>query len=407
MKTSYIIKTALHSLNQHKTRSFLTTLGIIVGIVSIIAVNSIGEGAKCKINSEISRLGTNFIIVIGSSAKKIAQQRGAFQNLSLKEADYKAILNECEDIFLASPGLMGSAKIIHEGTNWQTSIAGVNEYYAEIRNWPLEKGAFFNTQHVKSNQKVAVLGKTVAKELFDTANPIGKIIRIKKQPFKVIGVLTELGKLPDGRDQDDIVIVPLGTAQKKILGVKNNSFAAIIISAKKKERMEAIATEVKAILRQRHKLRANDEDDFTIFTQDDISQATDAASYILNLLLIIIASISLIVGGIGIMNIMLVTVTERTKEIGIRMAIGATSQNIQNQFLIESIVICLIGGGLGISLGIIISRLVNIILGWPVFVSLTSILISLLSSTLIGIFFGYWPAYKASKLNPVEALFER
>jgi len=407
---SYLIllKAALRSLSRHKTRSLLTTLGIIVGIVSIIAVMSIGEGAKSKVSKEIDKLGTNFIIVFGSSPKRMAATRGGgLSFMSLKDKDFNAITEECDDVNLASPLIAQPMKVIYENSNWQTMLAGANEHFLSVRNLELQKGSFFTKQDVLSKKRVVVLGVTVAKELFENTDPIGKTIRIKNLPFKVIGVLNKLGKSPDGRDQDDAVICPITTVQRKLLGMKSSNFSIILLNTKEKDRMKQASSEIKAILRQQHNLKSTDEDDFTIFTQDDISQATEAASRILNLLLIIIASISLIVGGIGIMNIMLVTVAERTREIGIRMAIGATSQNIQNQFMLEAITICLLGGFLGIFLGIIASTFVGFALGWPILIPTKSVILSLASSSLIGLFFGYYPAYKASQLNPVEALFEK
>ena len=401
-----IFLTALRSLNKHKLRSLLTTLGIIVGVVSIIAVMSIGEGAKYRVQKEIEGLGTNFIITIGGTPKRLMHRMGS-GNLTLKGSDLKAILEECEDIDQASPGLQRTFKTVYEGNIWQPLIGGVTDNYLDIRKWDLIKGDFFTDQDVKSSKKIAVLGITVAKELFGKSNPIGKTIRIKKIPFKVIGVLEEKGKMPNGQDQDDLILVPISTLQKKLAGIQTDKFAAIIFSAKKKDRMNQAANEIKAILRQQHKLLPTEEDDFTLFTQDDIAQASDAASKVLNLLLFIIASISLIVGGIGIMNIMLVTVTERTKEIGIRMALGATTQTILNQFILEAIIICLLGGLLGIAFGTIISSVVGYVLQWPIFVSYKAIGISLASCIFIGLFFGFYPARKASNLNPVEALAER
>jgi len=302
---------------------------------------------------------------------------------------------------------MSPTQAIYEGQNWQTQLGGVTENYLDIRNWNLTAGNFFNEYDVKRGTRVTVIGQTVKKELFDSTNPVNKTIRINKKPFKIIGVLEERGKLPDGRDEDDVIFMPITTAQRKLLGRKNKNFSAIIISIKDKERMNIASNEIRAIIRQQHKLSPQDEDDFTIFTQSDISEAAEETSKILNLLLFIIASISLIVGGIGIMNIMLVTVTERTKEIGIRMALGATTQTILNQFMLEAIIICLIGGLMGISFGILIAKFVGHALHWPIFISSTSILISLVSSILIGLFFGFYPAKKASNLNPIEALAER
>jgi len=407
MNSYQLLITALRSLNKHKMRSLLTTLGIIVGIISIIAVMSIGEGAKDRVKKEIEGLGTNFILVIGGTPKRLMAQRGGFGNLTLKEQDLNAILNECDDVAMASPGLQGSQKALYEGNNWQTQIGGVNENYLEIRNWNLERGYFFDKQDIKSAKKVAVIGQTVKKELFDKQDPIGKTIRIKKIPFKVIGVLTERGKAPDGRDEDDIIMVPTKTMQKKLMGIKTDKYGAIIISAKNKNVMNRASDEIKTILRQRHNLLPTDDDDFTVFTQDDISKASDAASGVLNILLLVIASISLIVGGIGIMNIMLVTVTERTKEIGIRMAIGATTSAVLTQFVLEAITICLFGGLIGIIFGASIAHIVGHILGWPIFISLKSVIISLFSAISIGLFFGYYPAKKASQLNVVEALLEQ
>lgn len=393
---------AFRSLRNHKVRSLLTTLGIIIGVVSIIAVMSIGEGAKARVNQTIEKLGSNFIIVLGASPKHVSQRSGLA--LTLKEADLHAITFECDDIACISPAVMQPIKAVSETSNWQTIIAGVNQDYMKIRNWQMRAGVFISEPDVRSSNRVAVLGTVTARELFGAENPIGKTIRIKKLPFKVIGLLEELGKTPDGRDQDDIIVAPVSTVQRKLMG--KTAYSAFLLSTKTKERMDATASLIRAILRQKHNLGPSDEDDFTFFTQNDISQASDAASGVLNLLLLIIASISLIVGGIGIMNIMLVSVTERTKEIGIRMALGATTQTILIQFILEAVTICLSGGIAGAILGIGTSKLIGFCLGWPIFISQSALIISLSSSALIGLFFGYYPAYKASQLNPVEALLD-
>ncbi len=397
-----LFTSAIRSLKNHKVRSLLTTLGIIIGVVSIIAVMSIGQGAKVRVSQTIEKLGSNFIIVLGSSPKHISQRAGAA--LTLKPADLAAIIHECDDIAYISPGVMLPIKAVSEGANWQTTVGGVNQDYTLIRNWKLTSGEFFTEQDVRAGNKVAILGTVVARELFGKENPIGKTVRIKRLPFKVIGILEELGKMPDGRDQDDIIFAPIKTVQRKLMGKLN--YSAILLSTKTKERMGTTATLIKSILRQKHNLGEKDEDDFTFFTQDDISQASDAASQVLNLLLLIIASISLLVGGIGIMNIMLVSVTERTKEIGIRMALGATTKAILIQFILEAVTICLTGGLVGMLLGIGASEAIGFMLGWPIFISKSALIISLSSSALIGLFFGYYPAYKASQLNPVEALLD-
>jgi len=402
MNFRLLFLTALRSLNKHKMRSLLTTLGIIIGVVSIIAVMSIGEGAKYRVKQEISKLGTNFIIILGASPKNVSQRSSG--NLTLFPKDLTAIKDDCKDIYLISPGAMAPTKAVYEGENWQTTMGGVDSSYAQIRDWPLTSGEFFSSQDVRSGNKVVVLGQRVAQELFDNEDPIGKIIRIKKLPFKVIGVLGEKGKTPDGRDQDDIMLAPITTVQRKILGKFN--YGAILLSAKNKESMDRIASQITSLLRQQHHLQESDENDFTLFTQNDIAQASDAASSVLNLLLFVIASISLIVGGIGIMNIMLVTVTERTKEIGIRMALGATTNKILTQFIIEAVAICFIGGLVGVILGVIVAQIVGMALGWPIFISTASVVVSFGASVLIGMFFGYYPALQASQLNPVEALLD-
>lgn len=404
MNKAILFKSAMRSLGNHKTRSILTTLGIIIGVVSIIAVMSIGEGAKYKVSKEIEKLGTNFIIVLATQPKHFAI-RGAGVFMTLKPEDLRAIQEECDDISLISPGVQAPVKAVYEGNNWQTLLTGINEHYLEIRQWKLIRGEFFTEQDVRSGSKVAILGVSVAKELFKNEDPIGKTIRVKRLPFKVVGVAEPKGKSPDGRDQDDSIMAPVTTVQRKVMGKTN--YGAFLMSAKSKERLSAAAAQVKAILRQRHRLQEHEDDDFTLFTQDDISQATDAASSVLNLLLLIIASISLIVGGIGIMNIMMVTVTERTKEIGIRMALGATTHSILSQFLLEAVTICLLGGLLGVLTGTALSIFVGNLLKWPISISSLSVALSLGSSVLIGLFFGYYPAYKASQLDPVEALIDR
>lgn len=383
-------------------RSLLTTLGIIIGVVSIIAVMSIGEGAKYKVRKEIEKMGSNFIVVLAATPKTISQRGNV--SFTLKPSDMQAIRDECNEVYLISPGIQYQGKIITEGANWQTTIGGVNEDYLEIRQFKMAHGDFFTEQDIRSASKTVILGLTVARELFGDKDPLGCIVRIKKIPFKVIGIIAEQGRAPDGRDLDDSVFLPVTTVLRKLLGKTN--YNALIMSTRHKDQMASATRQIRAILRQKHRLQPYDEDDFTIFSQDDAFQASEAASSILNLLLIIIASISLMVGGIGIMNIMLVTVSERTKEIGIRMALGATTYSILTQFIMEAITICLIGGFVGVFLGVTTAETVGYLLDWPIVISQKSLIISLVSASLTGLFFGYYPARKASLMNPVDALIE-
>lgn len=404
MKLSLLFRNSLRAISHHKFRSLLTTLGIIIGVVAIIAVMSIGEGAKDRVNKEIAKLGNNFILVLAGSPKRLTT-RSSGGHLTLKPDDFRAIKNQCSDLLYISPGVQNSVKVIYENASWQSSIMGISSEYPQIREWKCDRGDFFTEQDVKTNNRVVVLGRTLVKELFGEEDPLGKTVRIKKLPFRVIGILQPLGKRPDGRDEDDALFAPYTTIQKKLLHTKN--YSAFIMTAKERSRIRAATLEIEAILRQEHKIKEADENDFTIFTQDDISQATDAASAVLNILLMVIASISLLVGGIGIMNIMLVTVTERTKEIGIRMALGASTSSILTQFLMEAIIICFSGGAVGALLGAGSALLVGYALGWPIVISAKAVSISLASTVVIGLFFGYYPAYKAAGMNPVEALIER
>jgi len=363
---------------------------------------SLGEGAKNKVKREIERLGSNFIIALSKPAKqKMMLGKKLFQQRTLD-----AILEECEGVNQASPAMIQNIVVTHDGTSHRTNAAGVEPEYFNITEWPILEGDYLNHGDIKSAKKVALIGLTVKRELFGNGDVIGKTIRIKNIPFKVIGVLGEKGTNPGGQDQDDTIFMPITTFQRKIAGVINK-FQAILFSAKDKNEITKTALQISSVIRQQHRLKPGDEDDFTVFTQDDITQATDATFAILNLLLLAIASIALIVGGIGIMNIMLVSVTERTREIGIRMALGAKQHHILNQFLIEAIIICLLGGLIGLATGTGVSALICKAFSWPFFVSKLAVAISLISSIFIGIFFGYYPAYKASMLNPVDALAER
>jgi putative ABC transport system permease protein len=402
MSPNLILKVSFSSLARHKTRTFLTTLGIIIGTMSIIAVMSLGEGAKHGVKKEIERLGVNFILALSKPPK----QRMMLGSKLFKQSTLDTIVKECSDISLYSPIIIRNEIAVYEGSNIRTNVVGTNDVYFDIRKWTTKQGKLFSESDTKSSRKVAILGKTAAEELFFGESPVGKTVRIKKIPFKVIGVLDEKGVNPGGNDEDDTIFIPLKTMQRKIAGVIDK-FAAIIFSVDDKNLIKKTTNQISEIIKQERRIDEGEEEDFTLFTQDDISQTIDTTYKILNLLLLAIASIALVVGGIGIMNIMLVSVTERTREIGIRMALGAKQHHILNQFLLEAVTICLFGGILGLIGGVGLAAIISNFFSWGIIVSKFSIFISILSSALIGIFFGFYPAYKASNLNPVDALAER
>ncbi len=408
MNIFIILRVAIRSLLQHPMRSLLTMLGIIIGVLSIVTVQSIGEGAKIKVAQQIQNLGSNFVIAIAGSAKNrnASGGRGSQGALTFKKKEFDIICAEIPYIAHASPGIGTSVTTLYEEQNWKTTLVGTNEIYPSIRLWPCISGSYFNQNDVNSATKTIVLGLTVAQKLFGENDPTGKKIRINKIPFLVLGVLTPKGKRPDGRDEDDMIFAPWTTVQKKMMGL-TDGLSVFIFSAKSKETTPKLVNEIRGILRQQHRLTDQDEDDFTVFSQDEIAQASDQAQTALTLLLLLIASIALLVGGIGIMNIMLVTVSERTKEIGIRIALGAQTSDILLQFVIESIIICIIGGSIGIGLGIGCALLIGSLLQWTIHIALSSIILGLGSSMFIGLFFGYYPALIASRMNPVDALAER
>ena len=404
-----ILRTALHSFSSHKTRSILTTLGIIIGVAALIAVKSIGDGAKERIKDQIENTGTNFILVLSTDPKALQPRNRAnmlLPNISLKLNEFETILNETPGIALGSPGIMTQTQLVYENHNRMVTCVGAGESILEIRNWKIEEGNNFTWQDVLGAKKVVLMGKTIANDLFPNDSPVGKVIRINKAPYEVIGLLAEKGRRPDGVDEDNVLITPYTTLQRRLFNI-TDGLTSMLFSIKDRSKMAQTTETIRSILRHKKKLAADTEDTFTIFNQDEIAKTSEAATMALNILLLIIASISLIVGGIGIMNIMLVTVTERTREIGLRMALGAKKNTILAQFIIEAIIVCLIGGTLGMLMGVGIAYGVGHFLGWNIQISYSAVFIAFLSSTLIGIFFGFYPAKKASTLKPVEALLER
>lgn len=396
------IRVAVDSLVRHKTRALLTMLGIIIGVGAVIAMVAVGQGAQTAVESQIASLGTNVLILFPSSSPFGGVSSGAGTGQTLTLADLDAIRQQCPSVGAVTPSARSNRQVVAGNLNWSTTIYGANTEYFTIRDWRLKAGEFFTDADVRGATKVAVLGNTVAENLFPGQDPIGQMIRIHKLPFKVIGTMQSKGQNSMGSDQDDIIIAPFPTVQRKILGIDHVGNA--LLSATSKDRIPDAEREVTEVLRIRHKLQDWQDNDFTIRTQTEIASAASATSGIMTTLLGSIASVSLIVGGIGIMNIMLVSVTERTREIGIRMSIGARRRDILGQFLIEAVLLSVLGGLIGVAIGLIASNLISTIAGWPVFVSPESVGLAFLFSAAVGLFFGFYPARKASQLSPIDAL---
>jgi putative ABC transport system permease protein len=397
-----VVEIAFSSLSRNKMRSFLTMLGIIIGVGAVIAMMAVGNGAQKNIKDQIASLGTNVILIFPGSTNQQGVRTGIGSATSLTDQDIEAIRMQCPSVALITPSLRTGAQIVYQEMNWRTGVMGVTPEYFEIRSWPVSSGQYFTEADVRGATKVCVVGQTIVDNLFRGDDPVGKVIRIKKMPFKVVGVLAVKGQSAQGSDQDDIIVAPATTVQKKLMG--QFFFGSLLASAISEERMNDAIQQITDVLRVQHKLQPWDENDFTVRSQTEIANAAQSTSQVLTILLASIASISLIVGGIGIMNIMLVSVTERTKEIGIRMSVGATGGNILSQFLIEAITLSLLGGLIGVTLGIVTSNLISKIAGWTTLVSPESIALAFVFSASVGIFFGFYPARKAAQLNPIEAL---
>lgn len=403
MKFSNLIKIAWQALLRNKTRSLLTMLGIIIGIASVIAMVGLGQSSTKSINEEISSTGTNMIMVMRASQRSGGVNLGSANVQSLKASDVQAIRERAKYVSMVSPSVSGSGQMVYGSNNWPGTIQGGGADYLEIRKYEVASGANFSEVDVQSSAKVCLVGQTVVDNLFtEGEDPIGKVIRFGKIPFKIIGVLESKGQNQMGQDQDDIVIAPYTTVQKRILAI--NYIHMIMASAASEEVADLAAQEVEDILRQEHNIKPGAENDFEVRTQKQMLDMMDSVTGMLTILLAAIAAISLLVGGIGIMNIMYVTVTERTREIGLRMSIGAKNKDILQQFLYESTILSLIGGIIGIILGLALSYLVSSLLSWPFVVSVPVVFISFLVCAVIGIFFGWYPAKKAANLDPINAL---
>lgn len=398
-----ILKISLKALNRNKVRSALTMLGIIIGVSAVIAMVSLGEGARRQIQEEIASLGDSTVWVRAGSRRSWGVRSASGTMNTLKAADFDAMLNECPAVKAVSPSARSMAQVVFGNQNWNTRIEGYNELYPDMRNWTIAQGSFFDDSQVKAAARVAVLGNTVWQELFAGSDPVGQTIRVKNLSFQVIGTFKAKGYNSWGRDQDDVIIVPYTTVQKKFLGGALHVESGLV-QAVNSRATYAAEEQIRALLRQRHRLGPFQDDDFMIRNLSEIGEAAEATNRMMGGLLAVIASVSLLVGGIGIMNIMLVAVSERTREIGIRMAIGARPSHVRIQFLSESIGLCLLGGILGLLLGVAVSVGIPLWLGSPTVISINSVIISIFFSAAIGIFFGYYPAHKAAALDPIEAL---
>jgi putative ABC transport system permease protein len=402
MKTSNLIKVASQSIIKNKMRTMLTMLGIIIGVGAVIVMVAVGMGARSQIRDQINNLGTNLITVTPGSSNigGVSQGAGTFNRLQLSDAEKI----EREKLIIAgvSPVITTGAQAISGSANWRTRINGVSLDYRTIRDWDVSEGAWFTENDVRTNRKVALIGKVVADNLFAGGSAVGQRVQLRNVPFDVIGVLEPKGQTSSGTDQDDIILVPYTTANTRLSG--RNFIPQILVSANTPAEIPAAQAEVTAILREAHKLGPGEEDDFTVKNQTELADAAEGTTKVMSLLLAAIASISLLVGGIGIMNIMLVSVTERTREIGIRMAIGARGRDVLTQFLVESIVMSILGGIVGLGVGVGGAAILGNVMGWSTQVSPLTVMIAVGFSAAVGVFFGFYPARKAASLNPIDAL---
>jgi putative ABC transport system permease protein len=403
MSIKNLLKIALNALLRNKLRAFLTMLGIIIGVASVIAMLGIGEGSKISIQQQISGMGLNLVTVVPGSQQRGGIQFGASTMQSLKETDVNAILSDCPAVLLATPEVRGNGQVVFGPANWPTSLYGENESYLQIRERSVVNGRMFTDRELSGAAKVCILGQTVVKNLFGPGeDPVGQVIRFKKVPLMVIGVLDPKGLNTFGQDQDDLILAPFTTVQKRVLAI--TWIQSIYTSAVDAESTDLAAKQIEETLRLQHKIKASDQDDFTIRNQTELLSTFSSVSNILTILLGAIAGISLLVGGIGIMNIMYVSVTERTREIGLRMAIGGKGIDILLQFLTESILLSVTGGIIGILFGIAASKIIGSAMSWPVVVLPGSEILSFAVCTVIGVFFGWYPARKAASLDPIDAL---
>ena len=402
MKTSNLVKVASQSIIKNKMRTLLTMLGIIIGVGAVIVMVAVGMGARSQIRQQINNLGTNMLVIAPgfSNMGGVNQGAGSFNRLTLADAD--KIQREAYLVNAVSPVITTRAQAVAGGSNWRAQISGVSADYAVIRDWQTSSGAWFTEMDVRTNRKVALIGTTVAEALYPGMDPVGQSIQLRGVPFDVIGVLAQKGQTAQGSDQDDVVLIPYTTANTRLSG--RSFIPQILVSTASAGDIPAAQQEITDIMREAHGLAFGDPDDFTVRNQNELAEAAEGTTEVMSLLLAAIASISLLVGGIGIMNIMLVSVTERTREIGIRMAIGARGKDVLTQFLVESIVMSLLGGLIGLGIGAGGAAILGNVTGWSTEISALTVFIAVGFSAAVGVFFGFYPARKAAALNPIEAL---
>ncbi len=402
-----LLRVAMRALAVNKLRSLLTMLGIIIGVAAVIVMIAVGAGAQARVEEQIRSLGSNLLLILSGSTTAGGVRMGFGSNLTISEDDAAAIPREIPET-MAAPALRGTAQLIWGNQNWSTVIFGVTPEYIDVRQWELAAGRMFDATDIAGATKVCLVGQTVARQLFGGADPLGQVIRVRRVPFTVIGVLESKGQSMMGSDQDDLILMPISTARKRVLGASNlakqRSVGTIWVKVAEGYDMKTAEEQVRSLLRQRHRLQPGQDDDFSLRNLEEVAATQEASSRVLALLLAAVASVSLVVGGIGIMNIMLVSVTERTREIGLRMAVGARTRDILGQFLVEAVTLSLIGGLAGIAIGIATAVGIAQFAGWRIVLSPESVLLAVAFAFTIGVFFGFYPARKAARLNPVEAL---
>lgn len=402
MRVSIVMRMAQQALRRNVLRSALTMLGVIIGVAAVIAMLAIGQGAQAVIQAQIASLGANLLTVWPGSTSQSGVRYGGGTRTNLRVADVDAIRQECTAVAFVSPSVRTNAQVVNANQNWVTRIEGTGVDYPLMREWPLVAGQWFTEQDVDGVAKVAVLGETVRTMLFGDADPVGQVIQIKNRPFKIVGVLAPKGQSAWGQDQDDVIFIPYSTAQRRVIGTRY--VHSILVAAHSRVEIPTAIDQISVLLRQRHRLTPGQDDDFSIRALADIAATEAESSRVMTTLLGSIASISLLVGGIGIMNIMLVSVSERTREIGIRIAVGARQRDIRWQFLTEALALSLIGGALGVALGIGSSHLLTTTAGWPSLISWDAVVLAFTFAAAVGLFFGLYPAHRAAQLDPIQAL---